>query len=291
MIKHCLNCGIEYNAKTKRSRFCTEHCSIEYYPRSHTNKSCLICGDSFYSNAPNNVCCSTECKMRLAHKNGTMSYWKCIEEERNIPSLSVWINNEHNNKMRTIWDIANELNASRISIMRWCKMWGIKTRTVSEDNNRRYANMSTEQIREQTTSANIKTRELFSNNEWKANKIHELLSAQNFRESKPEIAMKQALIDHGYGDFDPQYQLGFYSIDIAYPQYKLAIEIDGEYWHSLPEVVSKDKRKNSYIQNYCKWEPLRIPATPCIKNTENVVWEIIQHIETLKQEAKYEEAV
>lgn len=146
-----------------------------------------------------------------------------------------------------------------------------------------YASLSMEEKRE----AMMKAYRIFRNKydsdpEFKAKCIRNTLAAQNFRESNPEKTIKQALIDYGYGDFEAQFQLGFYSIDIAYPQYKLAIEIDGEYWHSLPKVITRDKRKNSYITNYCKWELLRIPAIPCEKQPEKVIFDIIQTIETIK---------
>ena len=262
---------------------------MEQYKRT-ANKLCLYCGAPFYcspSQSDSVFCCSKDCGDRLAHKNGTRVYWKCIEEERNI-DLVEWIREQHITKERTILDIAQELSVPRITIMRWCKMWGIETRTVSEDNFRRYSHMTKVEIDAQTSAANKKTRDLFSNVEWKTKKCRDLLAAQNFRESKPERAIKQSLIDHGYGDFEAQYQLGYYSIDIAYPDIKLAIEIDGEYWHSLPRVARKDKSKNGYIQNYCGWNLLRIPATPCLKQPNKMVWEIIQHIETIKQEEKYE---
>ena len=286
-----MNCGKEYEAKTKRSRFCTEHCSIEYYPESHKNKECVVCGKKFYSNAENNKCCSNDCRNRFGHNQGVKVYWKCIEEEMGISSLAEWLDNEHNNKMRTVLDIANQLNASRITIMRWCKLWGVKTRTISEDNYRRYATMSQEDKNEQTQAAHKEIRILFQNDDWKNNQVRKVLEAQNFNASKPELAIRQALIDHGYGDFVTQYQLGPFFIDIAFPDIKLAVEIDGEYWHSLEVVVKRDKRKNWYIMCKENWWLLRIPATPCINETERMVWEIIQHIETLKQEARYEEAI
>lgn len=282
MLKICENCGKEYEAKTNRSRFCSGACYTSNFCKTHSNAICAFCGKPFWSKGSSNLCCSEECGKRYSHKRGIQSYWKCIEEERNIPSLKDWINNEHNIKMRTILDISNDLNVTRITIMRWCKMWGVKTRTVSEDNYRRYANMSAEDKNIQTEAAHKQIRILFKNDKWKNNQIKKVLGAQNFNESKPELAIRQSLIDHGYGDFIPQYQLGSFFVDIAFPDIKLAIEIDGEYWHSLPKVVSRDKRKNSYIQDSCGWDLVRVPATPCVKDTENMTWYLIQCIEASK---------
>ena len=48
-------------------------------------------------------------------------------------------------------------------------------------------------------------------------------------------------------------------VDFFLPRHNIIIECDGEYWHTLPEVVSRDKRKNAYINSrgyslYRFWE-------------------------------------
>ena len=62
--------------------------------------------------------------------------------------------------------------------------------------------------------------------------------------------------------FQSEYPLGFYSIDIALPEEKIAIEIDGDYFHSNPQKypdgpqgriqkknARRDAAKNSYLKN------------------------------------------
>lgn len=39
-----------------------------------------------------------------------------------------------------------------------------------------------------------------------------------------------------------------WSIDLALPHSKHAIELDGVYWHSLPEMVEKDRRKDAALK-------------------------------------------
>lgn len=46
-------------------------------------------------------------------------------------------------------------------------------------------------------------------------------------------------------------------VDAYIPSLNLIIEADGDYWHSLPKVVSKDKRENAYIKK-CGYNILRI---------------------------------
>lgn len=42
--------------------------------------------------------------------------------------------------------------------------------------------------------------------------------------------------------------MGRWSIDLAIPEDRHAIELDGIYWHSLPEMVAKDARKDAYLK-------------------------------------------
>jgi very-short-patch-repair endonuclease len=44
---------------------------------------------------------------------------------------------------------------------------------------------------------------------------------------------------------NPEFRIGRWSIDLAAPLRMLAIELDGEYWHSLPRMVERDTRKDA----------------------------------------------
>jgi len=41
---------------------------------------------------------------------------------------------------------------------------------------------------------------------------------------------------------------GLYVVDALIPGAKIAIECDGDYWHKLPEVQERDKRKDKYLK-------------------------------------------
>lgn len=45
-----------------------------------------------------------------------------------------------------------------------------------------------------------------------------------------------------------EHRVGRWSIDLAFPLRMLAVELDGEYWHSLPEMIQKDARKDAHLQ-------------------------------------------
>lgn len=55
-----------------------------------------------------------------------------------------------------------------------------------------------------------------------------------------------------------EYRLGWYAIDLALPLRRIAVELDGEYWHSLPNVKANDQRKASYLASQ-GWRLERVP--------------------------------
>lgn len=250
------------------------------------NDICVICGKGYYKHPskPNTQCCSKECKEELSFRKGNFSLIPyCNSKKISVEDFIKQIDKMHNEEMKTIKQIAEELGIVRISLMRICKKYGIKTRTVSEDNYRRYATMTEEQIKEQTRKANEGIRELFKNPQWKENQIKKVLEAQNYRTTKPEMLFEKLINESGYFP-EVQYSkdMAGFMLDFAFPEIKLAIEIDGEYWHSLPKTRKRDKCKNYYLGVKKGWELIRIPASDFTHNPDHYIWEVIQTIETLK---------
>lgn len=62
-------------------------------------------------------------------------------------------------------------------------------------------------------------------------KRSKIMSAINSKNTKPEIALGNALSSEGM-EFETQY--GEEKIDIAFPKQKLAIFVDGCFWHGCP---------------------------------------------------------
>ena len=52
-------------------------------------------------------------------------------------------------------------------------------------------------------------------------------------------------------------RLGRWSVDMALPLHSIAVELDGEYWHGLPAMVEKDRRKDEWM-NAHGWRVIRI---------------------------------
>ena len=252
----------------------------------HANEICVICGKGYYKHPsrPASKCCSKECKEQYKYNCGEFSFIPYCKDHNTTPEAFLKkIDTMHNVEMKTMKQISEELHIVRISLMRLCKEYGIKTRTISEDNHRRYSTMTKEQIKEQTKKANEGIRELFKNPQWKEEQIKKVMEAQNFKRSAPELLFEKLMNKNGYYPI-AQYTEGMagFLIDFAFPEIKLAIEIDGEYWHSLEKTQKRDRQKNYLLGVKKGWELIRIPASDFTNNSDHYIWEVIQTIETLK---------
>jgi very-short-patch-repair endonuclease len=77
---------------------------------------------------------------------------------------------------------------------------------------------------------------------------------------------KKAMTENGLLGFDSEHRVGFYSVDEANERLKLAVEIDGCYWHGCKEcgfqgirgTQNTDRRKEGYLRSH-GWKLLRIP--------------------------------
>lgn len=218
----------------------------------HTNTNCIICGKGYYKkpSRPNSKCCSRECRdIYLLQKGQFRLEAYCKINNIKVEDFIKKIDKMHNEEMKPIFQISEELGIVRITLMRICEKYGVKTRTVSEDNYRRYSTMTKEQIKAQTEKAHEGIREKFKDPVWKENQIKKVHEAQNFVTSKAEHLFEKLLNEKGYFPI-AQYTEGMagFLLDFAFPDIKLAIEIDGEYWHSLESTKKRDRCKNYFLK-------------------------------------------
>jgi very-short-patch-repair endonuclease len=66
-----------------------------------------------------------------------------------------------------------------------------------------------------------------------------------------------------------QYPLGPYKTDFAIPQLKLAIEIDGQYWHKNPETKAHDELRDQNLANF-GWTVVRFGEAELKERLEDV---------------------
>jgi len=77
------------------------------------------------------------------------------------------------------------------------------------------------------------------------------------KRSKLHLGFKALMVQAGLEGFVTEHEVRWYSIDEARPDLKLAVEVDGCYWHSCPtcglegpsSIAAYDARKTSYLLN------------------------------------------
>jgi len=74
--------------------------------------------------------------------------------------------------------------------------------------------------------------------------------------------------------FQKHYPVGCWQVDVAFPERKLAVECDGDYWHELPTRKLRDKKLNKYMESigwmilhFREHEILRSPSE-CVDQIE-----------------------
>lgn len=92
---------------------------------------------------------------------------------------------------------------------------------------------------------------------WKDQEFRKLM-AKNFGRNPSKAALKLFYVLRLFG-FKLEYPIGIYSIDIAYPPKKLAIEVDGKYWHA--KRSRNGKRRRARFLRHQGWKVIRIQST------------------------------
>ena len=79
------------------------------------------------------------------------------------------------------------------------------------------------------------------------------------------MRFKSLMDNHGLAGFLTEYEVGYHAIDEALPDLKVAVEIDGCYWHSCSQcglvgprdTLRVDKSKTAYLTGR-GWSVIRI---------------------------------
>ena len=101
--------------------------------------------------------------------------------------------------------------------------------------------------------------------------------------TRPHQVLERALVDAGVQGLVREYLVGYYRVDEALPELKLAVEMDGCYWHGClqcgfpgrPATRVTDKRKTTYLLKQ-GWRVLRVPEHRVRDDLARVVEEILE---------------
>ncbi len=97
-------------------------------------------------------------------------------------------------------------------------------------------------------------------------------------ESVFEEKIAKYLISEGY-HIEQQWEAGLYKIDMValFQDKKVAIECDGEKWHSTEEQIREDMERQNVLER-CGWEFIRIRGSKYFKNPEFTMKTLIEEL-------------
>lgn len=99
-------------------------------------------------------------------------------------------------------------------------------------------------------------------------------------ESYPEKFIRELLNKHCEIPYEPQYPVSRFSLDFAFLEQKVALEVDGKQ-HNYPERAAHDKRRDKKLASL-GWIVIRIPWQP--KNDcESVKLRFFNFLQTVRQ--------
>ena len=114
----------------------------------------------------------------------------------------------------------------------------------------------------------------------------QIASGEINKTSQVQIKLYEALLKRFPNEeWELEWLLDFYSLDIAIPAKKLCIEVDGDFWHvnekqgftlkyeSQRRALENDKRKNSYLTD-AGWHVIRIWESEINEDLENALEKI-----------------
>jgi G:T-mismatch repair DNA endonuclease (very short patch repair protein) len=93
------------------------------------------------------------------------------------------------------------------------------------------------------------------------------------RDTSIEIALQDALRALGLEFLSHASVCGICIPDIVFPEHKVAVFADGDYWHSLPAAVKRDKAQNSALPRQ-GWLPIRVRESSIKRNVAGCATEI-----------------
>jgi very-short-patch-repair endonuclease len=89
------------------------------------------------------------------------------------------------------------------------------------------------------------------------------------RKTSIEVAVESTLKVFGF-NFEQAKPINRYIVDFLLPDHSIVIEADGDYWHSLPDAIERDKKRDQVLTSL-GYQVVRIRE----KNIRENVWEAV----------------
>lgn len=97
---------------------------------------------------------------------------------------------------------------------------------------------------------------------------------QDGRPSSIEVMMLRAFANSRLV-VQPQHQVAHWRLDFAMPAHLLAIECDGDYWHSRPHQITRDARKDGWLRAH-QWRVIRLSERDIRADPEACIQRVLE---------------
>ncbi len=279
MIKKvCLTCGKEFHVPKHRehsAKFCSRECK---YTFGRTNRECLFCGKPFVTtNWLDKIYCSHKCADESKKRRVVKTCRVCgkkyeVQEYANKTSKYCSIKCRNKGISKTLkgkfkGEKSSLYREKAVKVCKYCgkefKVHQYRKNTANHCSIRCSKLDTSEKTRKQIAES---IRKLQKENP----KIHpNYILAQKGHVTAIEKLIKEELTRRKL-KFEIQHRVLSYWIDFAFPNIKLAVECDGERWHSTEEQILRDKKRDERLKNV-GWTVLRFKDKEIITNTKKVI--------------------
>jgi len=106
-------------------------------------------------------------------------------------------------------------------------------------------------------------------------------------ESPIEYKILNELSQYKNLEFETQYKIDQYRLDFAFPKHQLALEIDGNAFHSSEKQRLRDELRDEYLLKIKGWKTYRLEGWFCHRYPNIAVIKVLEHIPEVQKEKKY----
>lgn len=281
----CLYCGNKFSCEAyqaKRRKYCNQEC----YHKSRVNNNkgvklnCQRCGKAYFRKAGDvkkSKFCSNQCQYdnRRGVYTGEIATFVCDYCGDTFSKRK-----SKTNKDTRFCSVA----CSRMGIRKhtgdrnkYCLICNAPLTIKQISNLSKYcsrkcvgiANATRQRTPEQKASERARGVETYKKGQQKPTKI--------------EVKMRNALNDadikfiEQFEVVNQRYKKTIFVCDFVLPRYKIVIECDGDFWHSLPQVIKKDRHKDAYLEA-CGYTVIRFTESQINKDIQGCIDKIKSHL-------------
>jgi very-short-patch-repair endonuclease len=88
--------------------------------------------------------------------------------------------------------------------------------------------------------------------------------------------------------FETNYKVHKYFVDIAFPEFKVGLEIDGHKYHTSDEQKARDELRQEYLEEVCGWKIERVAGWFCHRHPEITVAKVLRRIKAYEDHPRYQ---